>query len=80
MNKESKLMGYKIYNFNPSQDDVIVWKYDSNSLNLDDAYKMHKKLQLEFPNNKVIFMPNYISLETCDKKDFIEWLKKYLEE
>lgn len=80
MNKESELMGYKIYTFNPSQDDVIVWKYDSNSLKLDDAYKMHKKLQSEFPNNKVICIPNYISLETYDKKDFIESLKKYLEE
>lgn len=63
-----------------SSNDVIVHKVDFNEFTADECFDMHKQLQKEFPNNKIITIPYTSCIEAIDKKSVIKYLKKMIKE
>lgn len=73
--KRASIVQTSIRTFNPKPNDVVVWKFDINEFDPEWAAKMHKWIQENLPNNKVISMPNCCSLETISRKELEEILK-----
>ena len=47
--------------------DSIVLFYDTDKMRLDNLENIVKALGVKFPDNNVIALPNYTSLENCSK-------------
>lgn len=59
---------------------IIVHVVDFNNFSVDECFDMHKQLQKEFPNNKVITIPCSSYIKVMDKKSSIEYLKQIIKE
>lgn len=75
--------GIPIELYKPSDGEVIVARYNYDELPYDEIYKQHKLLQEAFGDNKVISLPQNISLKQMSKqqlKELLDFLTKTLEE
>lgn len=59
---------------------IIVHAVDFNNFSVDECFDMHKQLQKEFLNNKVITIPCSSYIKVMDKKSSIEYLKQIIKE
>ena len=75
--------GIDIERYKPSDEEVIVARYNYGELPYDEVYKHHKLLQEAFGDDKVISLPRNISLEQMSSqqlKELLNCLTKTVEE
>lgn len=61
----------RVEKISPHPTEVITLFYDMRNLNLNQMSNIFEMLRNEFPNNKVIALPDNTSLESCSK-DILE--------
>lgn len=67
--------------FDYDKNDYILVKYTQDTISIKELCGIHKALQEQFPNSKVIVLPDNMSVENCGKKNLMaiyEMLKKEL--
>ena len=79
MNDEIKLSTLSI-----KDDDIILMRFNLNDCDLNEINQYHKNICNQFPNNKVLSIPNFISMieffsiEDLEKTQ--EMVNQYFEE
>ena len=69
--------------FDYNNKDYILMRYESGQIAKDELYSIHKMFREQFPNSKIIALPNNISVKNCDRKELTsiyEMLKEELGE
>lgn len=61
--------------FKPAPDEVIVYKFKTEPLDLDDTIQVFDNIRDSFPNNTVISIPDNSCLEVFAKDTLIEYLQ-----
>ena len=61
----------RVEKISPHPTEVITLSYDMRELHLNQVSNILEMLRNEFPNNKVIALPDNASLESCSK-DILE--------
>lgn len=56
-------------------DDVIVVSYNTMTVDFETLYKIHTMIRENFPDNKIIAIPDKVSMECCDR----HFLNRYIE-
>ena len=64
---EKKWKGTPIEVFKPAPDEVIVYKFKTEPLDLDDTIQVFDNIRDSFPNNTVISIPDNSCLEVFTK-------------
>lgn len=75
MNEASSVNKFKI-----EDDDVIVFEFDRYQTPKNEALKIFEHIKQQFPNNKLIAIPNSASVGVLDKGKSIDLLERILEE
>lgn len=57
----------RVEKISPHPTEIITLFYDMRKLHLNQASNILEMLRNEFPNNKVIALPDTTSLESCSK-------------
>ena len=63
--------------------DYILVRYEPGKISVEELCKIHKMFQEQFPNSKVIGLPNEITIKNCTKAELTEiyeMLKRKLSE
>ena len=77
---EKKWKGTPIEVFKPAPDEVIVYKFKTESLDLDDTIQVFDNIRDSFPNNTVIPIPDNSCLEVFTKDTLIECLQNIIKQ
>ena len=74
----------KVEKLEPHPTEAIVVGFNFNDINLDDMQALFEIIQSKFPDNTVVAIPDYISLQSCSKdvleniismiSEIIDWL------
>jgi len=59
--------------------EAIVLRFNFNDIALDDMREVFESIKAQFPNNVVLAIPDYLSLESCSK-DVLENIISYISE
>lgn len=73
----------KIETLEPHPTEVIVVKFNFNSINIDDMRLVFREIQEKFPDNTVVAIPDHVSLQSCSKytlKNIIAEIEKIIQE
>lgn len=62
-----KVFSAEIEKINPKPDEVIVWSIPFGRFSISEIKEMQDSIQLSFPNNKVIGIPDASTLKSCGK-------------
>lgn len=57
----------KVEKIKPHPTEAIVVGFNFNDTNIGDMQNLFNKIQSKFPNNTVVAIPDYISLQSCSK-------------
>ena len=57
----------KVEKLEPHPTEAIVFGFDFDKINFDDAYDLFNDIKSKFPNNTVVAIPHYLSLSSCSK-------------
>jgi hypothetical protein len=63
--------------------EAIVLGFNFNDINLDDMYDLFNDIKSKFPDNTVVAIPDYISLQSCSKdvlENMISMIAEIIEE
>lgn len=72
-----------ISTLNPKPAEIIVMRFDLEKLDLDEAYNIFLNIRKNFPQHKVVAVPNEISLQFLDKKELqniVDHIVNFMEE
>lgn len=69
----------QIENIHPGPEDVIVFKYSLNDYCFDEVMNIFNTINEAFSNNKVVGIPDNVTLQTCTKEE-IQDIILYLQE
>lgn len=69
-----------IETIHPNHNDIIVWKFKTEPLDLAQTTKIFKIIQQKFPDNKVIAIPDNSCFEVFERDDLINHLKNIINE
>lgn len=67
--------------FDYKNKDYILLKYEQGQIAKAELYNIFKTFQKQFPNSKIIVLPNNMSIENCGEKELTaiyEMLKEIL--
>lgn len=73
----------KIEKLDPHPTEAIVLGFNFNDINLDDMRDLFKDIKSKFPENTVVAIPDYISLQSCSKdvlENIISMIAEIIEE
>ena len=73
----------RVEKVNPHPTEAITLFFDMETLPLDQVSNMLKLLHNEFPDNKIIALPDSTSLESCSKdvlENIISMITKIIEQ
>ena len=73
----------KVEKLEPHPTEAIVFGFDFDKINLDDAYNLFNEIKSKFPNNTVLAIPHYFSLSSCSKdvlENIISVISEIIEE
>lgn len=62
--------------------DYILMRYELDKIKVDELCHIHQMFQEQFPNSKVIGLPNEVTIKNCTKAELTEiyeMLKRELE-
>lgn len=57
----------KIEKLEPHPTEAIVVGFNFNDVNVEDAKRIFDEIKDKFPNNTVVAIPDFISLQSCSK-------------
>ena len=57
----------KIEKLEPHPTEAIVVGFNFNDVNVENAKRIFDKIKDKFPNNTVVAIPDFISLQSCSK-------------
>jgi hypothetical protein len=73
----------RIEKLDPHPTEAIVLGFNFNDINLDDMYDLFNDIKSIFPDNTVVAIPDYISLQSCSKdvlENIISMIAEIIEE
>lgn len=73
----------RIEKLDPHPTEAIVLGFNFNDINVDDMYHLFNNIQALFPDNTVVAIPDYISLQSCSKdvlENIISMIAEIIEE
>ena len=73
----------KIDKINPHPTEAIVLYYNNKEMCLGDVYAIYELVQDRFPENKVIALPDQMSIDSCSKdvlENIISMLSEIIDE
>jgi hypothetical protein len=73
----------KIEKLDPHPTEAIVLGFNFNDINLDHMYDLFIDIKSKFPDNTVVAIPDYISLQSCSKdvlENIISMIAEIIEE
>jgi hypothetical protein len=73
----------RIEKLDPHPTEAIVLGFNFNDINLDDMYDLFNVIKSKFPDNTVVAIPDYISLQSCSKdvlENIISMIAEIIEE
>ena len=73
----------RIGKLKPHPTEAIVIGFNFNDTNVDEMNDIFNHIKSQFPNNKVIAIPDYISLQSCSKdvlENIISMISKIIDE
>ena len=73
----------KIEKLDPHPTEAIVIGFNFNDISLDDMYDLFNDIKYKFPDNTVVAIPDYISLQSCSKdvlENIISMIAEIIEE
>lgn len=70
----------EVQNVRPDKDDIIVIKVDRKGHNvpMKVIHQVAENIKKQFPDNKVLFIPEFIKLEVLNKKEAKEALENLI--
>lgn len=77
---EKKWEGTPIEVFKPAPEEVIVYKFKTEPLDLNDTIRVFNNIRDSFPNNTVISIPDNSCLEVFTKDTLTEWLQTIIKQ
>lgn len=51
----------------PHPTEAIVLRFSTADIGIEDLKKVFNRIKSEFPDNKVLAIPDYMSLQSCSK-------------
>lgn len=72
-------MNYEIETLKIKPDDVIVIKFNLGEIPVDEIHHLFLSMSEYFPNNKVVGLPNGMSITTEDAESVIKYLQEVAE-
>lgn len=73
----------RIEKLDPHPTEAIVLGFNFNDINLDDMHHLFNDIKVLFPDNTVVAIPDYISLQSCSKdvlENIISMIAEIIEE
>lgn len=73
----------KIETLEPHPTEAIVVGFNFDNINVEDMHHLFKNVQDAFPNNKIVAIPDHISLQSCSKdvlENIISMIAEIIEE
>lgn len=73
----------RIGKLKPYPTEAIVIGFNFNDTNVDEMNDIFNHIKSQFPNNEVIAIPDYISLQSCSKdvlENIISMISKIIDE
>ena len=70
----SNSFAFSLSDFHPNENAVIVIRTNTDNINVADAHTIHNIVSDAFPNNKVITIPAYASIEEETRRGIIQRL------
>lgn len=73
----------KIEKLDPHPTEAIVVSWNFNDIDLDNMKNLFNVIQSKFPDNTVVAIPDYISLQSCSKdvlENIISMIAEIIEE
>ena len=73
----------RIEKLEPHPTEAIVLGFNFNDINVDDMYHLFNNIKSQFPDNTVVAIPDYISLQSCSKdvlENIISMIAEIIEE
>ena len=73
----------RIEKLEPHPTEAIVLGFNFNDINVDDMYHLFNDIKALFPDNTVVAIPDYISLQSCSKdvlENIISMIAEIIEE
>lgn len=73
----------RIKKLDPHPTEAIVLGFNFNDINLDDMCDLFDAIECRFPDNAVVAIPDYISLQSCSKdvlENIISMIAEIIEE
>lgn len=73
----------RVEKLDPHPTEAIVLGFNFNDINLDDMHNLFNDIKSKFPDNTVVAIPDYISLQSCSKdvlENMISMIAEIIEE
>jgi hypothetical protein len=73
----------RIEKLDPHPTEAIVLGIKFNDINVDGMYHLFNNIKSQFPDNTVVAIPDYISLQSCSKdvlENIISMIAEIIEE
>lgn len=73
----------KIEKLKPHPTEAIVMSFNFDDIDLDDMSALFNNIKSQFPNNTILAIPDYVSLESCSKdvlENYISMISEIIEE
>ena len=73
----------RIEKLKPHPTEAIVMSFNLNDVNVCAANSIFNRIKSQFPNNTVVAIPDYVSLESCSKdvlENYISMISEIIDE
>ena len=74
--KITNIQDYPLQKMKLSDNDIIIFRYDSYKCKPEDVYKVSSYLRNEFPKHQVIGLPMIFDFDIISKQETIDFLAK----
>ena len=74
--KIANIQGYPLQKMKLSDNDIIIFRYDSYKCKPEDVYEVFSDLRNEFPKHQVIGFPMMFDFDIVSKQEAIDFLAK----
>lgn len=72
----ANIQGYPLQKMKLSDNDIIIFRYDSYKCKPEDVYEVFSCLRNEFPKHQVIGLPMIFDFDIISKQEAVNFLAK----
>lgn len=76
--KITNIQGYPLQKMKLSDNDIIIFRYDSYKCKPEDVYEVFSCLRNEFPKHQVIGLPMIFDFDIISKQEAVNFLAKII--